>query len=139
MIPRKRKYFCRFALYFFVRIAMSYGHSKKAFTPTGGKTMAKTFERVSINPNDDGSFSISITPVRKEEKGKDGSVGISYQDDKTYTAASLEEAIGKIRGFGGDTAEMPEEPAEGEYDDMDEFMSPDRGKKEIDVEEEEEK
>jgi hypothetical protein len=90
--------------------------------------MQKQFERVSMNQNDDGTYTISITPMRKKEKSKDGEPAIAYQEDKTYTAASLEDAIHKIRGFGGEA----EDPEDG---DVDGFMNPMRGMAKEDEEE----
>jgi hypothetical protein len=86
--------------------------------------MGKSFERADLTANDDGTYTISITPVRKKEKGGSGEV-VSYPESKTYTAANLAEAVGKIESFvGGDT----KEPGNGEdVDDMDGFMEPREG------------
>ena len=88
--------------------------------------MPKRFERASITPNDDGTFSVSICPIPKKEKGKDGgSVGLAYERDKTYSAATLEDAIGKISGFSGNG----DGPA-----DMEDFLNPRRGKQDAEDE-----
>ena len=89
----------------------------------------KAFERADLTANDDGTFSISITPLRKKEKSESGEVVTNYPDSKTYTAASLEEAIGKIQSFAGAGPEKEiTEPENGEdADDMDTFMEPRMG------------
>jgi hypothetical protein len=62
--------------------------------------MAKMFDRVEIESNDDGSFSIEVIPVSKEEK--DGMVS-NYDRRKSAIADSLESAIGKIKTLIGST------------------------------------
>ncbi len=92
------------------------------------KEMAKVFERANLSQNDDGSYTIGITPVRKKSKNKSGEVMTTYEDEKTYTAATLDEAMKKIQGYGG----KPEKDPKGELDD---WMNPDRGmEEETDVE-----
>jgi hypothetical protein len=53
--------------------------------------MAKMFERVEIESNDDGSFSIEVIPVS------------NYDRRKSATADSLESAISKIKTLVGGT------------------------------------
>ena len=95
--------------------------------------MAKLFERADLTANDDGTFSISITPL--SEEGKGGEVA-SYPASKTYTAASLEEAIGKIQSFaGGEPEKEIAEPVDGEEDEMEGFMEPRMGQEPAEEEE----
>lgn len=75
-----------------------------------------------MEPNDDGTYTIEITPRRKEQKGKDGEVVPAYQEPKRYTAATIDEAIAKIRAFNGNG-----ETKDG-ADEMSDFMNPERGK-----------
>ena len=81
--------------------------------------MPKKFDSARITPNDDGTFSVSICPVPKKQEGKDGGMSVGYERDKTYSAATLEDAIGKISGFSGNG----DGPA-----DMEDFLNPRRGK-----------
>lgn len=84
--------------------------------------MKKQFERADLRQNDDGTYTISVTPLRKKGKG-DGESAITFQEDKTYTAASLDDAMEKIRGFSADGEN--DETQEG--DDISRFMNPMRG------------
>ena len=87
--------------------------------------MPKMFENVSLNENDDGTYTIRIMPSQKEKKGKDGEISTSFGKEKTYTAASLEDAMKKIQSFGGDATKTSKEA------NMEEFMNPQRGKEEV--------
>jgi hypothetical protein len=78
--------------------------------------MAKRFERASISPNDDGTYTVSITPVRKKDKNGN----TMWQEDKTYSAPTYDEAMMKIRGFKNNAQPDPQE-------DMENWMNPDRG------------
>lgn len=86
----------------------------------------KAFERAELKPNDDGTFTISITPKREEKEGEGENAIMNYPETKTYTAASLEEAIGKIQSFASTGPEKEiTKPEDGEdADDMDTFMEP---------------
>ena len=114
---------------------MTHGHLKNRME--AGQRMAKMFERADLTANDDGTFTISITPLRKRDKSESGEVCTNYPDSKTYTAASLEEAIGKVQSFAGmDSEKEIKEPEEGEdTDDMDTFMEPRMGEDEAEEEE----
>ena len=82
--------------------------------------MPKNFECARITPNDDGTFSIGVTLPPK--KGKGGEMGY-YDREKTFTAGSIEEALSKIKKYGGGKS------------DLDDFMKPRMGKDDEDDEE----
>jgi len=86
--------------------------------------MAKSFDRAELIANDDGTYTISITPLREKEKSGSNEV-MSYPDAKTYTAPSLAEAVGKIESFVGGDKREPE--SGDETDDLDGFMEPRQG------------
>ena len=57
--------------------------------------MHRSFERISIEENDDGSISFDVTPFVKAEKGKDHIH--SFELGKSGTAPNLESAFSKLK------------------------------------------
>jgi len=59
----------------------------------------KAFDRIELEPNDDGTFSIEYTPHIPPTKNKEGEPvhDHSFEHRKTLTAESLDEALRKIK------------------------------------------
>jgi hypothetical protein len=59
---------------------------------TGSSWSNKPFEHLSVEPNDDGTFLVRVTPPYKRKK--DGST--IYTDSVTITAETLKEVVAKV-------------------------------------------
>jgi hypothetical protein len=64
--------------------------------------MAKMFDRATIECNDDGTYSLSVTPPPKEKEGKEGEAVSIYGKEKRATCQSLEEIGAKIKSLSGE-------------------------------------
>jgi len=85
----------------------------------------KIFEGIDIRSLDDGTFTISIRPVEKEEKDNNGQPIHSFGRSKEMSASSPEDLKKKLDKIMGVTEEMEEE--EKEEDPLDAFMSAHEG------------
>jgi len=81
------------------------------------------FDRATIECNDDGTYSLSVTPPPKEKKDDDGATVPSYGRDKRATCQSLEEVGVKIRELSKGGEPEKEKTEKGE---MDEYFNGDK-------------
>jgi len=95
--------------------------------------MAKMFDRATIECNDDGTFSLSVTPPPQEKKSGEPEVAM-YGNEKRATLQSLGEIGAKIADLVGGKKEE-KKPSDGEA--MDDYM--DGSKYTADKEEDSEK
>lgn len=79
----------------------------------------KIFESIDIRSLDDGTFTISVRPIEKEEKDNDGRPIHSFGRSKEMSASSPDDLKKKLDKVMGVTEEMGEETKK---DPLDEFM-----------------